>query len=420
MNSSIVKHRGMQGFIQVLLSNGVLILMGVISSFIVPGNITPMEFGYWQTYLLYDTYVGLVLFGYCDGIYLRYGGQNYDNLPSELFSSLFAVMFLYLVGTAALLIFIISNGDTSAKDCYIFYAVVVSMVLRCTISFFVLINQATARFKVYSIGNTVEKIFFVCAVIVIVCFSKLSMYTLIIASISGQLLALFYNLITSRRLLTVHIHLNREVWKDAGANIVAGFPLTMSGISSMLMSGIGKFSVEHYLGKEQFGYYSFAFPMMAVVSQVIAAASLVLFPILKQTDARNIDKLLVLADKWSIPAFFAVMFVYIPASIVVKALLPSYKPTLPCLLILLPTLFFQAKITMVYNTILKIQRRERTIMFNGFIATLCCCVITLLSIHASSSLIAIAASTTCSYLIWSILSKKALLDKNITNRGHNI
>lgn len=408
MNSSIIKHRGVQGFVQVLLSNSVLILMGVISSFIIPGSITPTEFGYWQTYLLYDTYVCFALLGYCDGIYLRYGGQNHNSLPQDLFSGLFTIMLLYLAGIAVVMIFIISNCDISIKDRYILYAVVVSMVLRCTISFFVLINQATARFKVYSIGNTVEKIFFVCAVVVIICFSKLSMYTLITASISGQLLALFYNLITSRRLLTVHIQFDKEVWKNARANIVAGFPLTMSGISSMLMSGIGKFSVEHYFGKDEFGYYSFAFPMMAVVSQVIAAASLVLFPILKQADEKNIDKLLALAEKWSIPAFFAVMSVYIPASIVVKVFLPAYKPTLPCLLILLPMLFFQAKITMVYNTILKVRRQERIIMLNSFMAVLCCLVITLLAIWRCASLTAIAGCTTCSYAIWSVLSRRAL------------
>ena len=408
MNNSIFKHRGVQGFIQVLLSNGVLILMGVISSFIVPGSITPTEFGYWQTYLLYDAYVGLVLLGYCDGIYLRYGGQNFDELPRDLFSSLFVVMLVYLFGIAALLVTAISHRAMNLKDSYIFYAVVISMVLRCAISFFVLINQATARFKIYSIGNTIEKIFFVGAVVITLCFSELSMYTLIKVSIIGQLLALFYNLITSRKLLTCHIRFNRTVWTDTRANIAAGLPLTMSGISSMLMSGIGKFSVEHYLGKEQFGYYSFAFPMMAVVSQVIAAASLVLFPILKQADKDNIDKLLAFADKWSIPAFVAVMSVYIPASIVVKVFLPAYKPTLPCLLILLPMLFFQAKITIVYNTILKVQRQERTMMTISFVSVACCALLTFVTFNVYPSLVTIAASTTCSYLIWQILLRRFL------------
>lgn len=403
MNSSILKHRGIQGFIQVLLSNSVLILMGVISSFIVPGSLTPTEFGYWQTYLLYESYVGLVLFGYCDGIYLRYGGQSFYELSKPLFSCLFAVMMIYLFGIAVLLVLAISNSAMNLKDSYIFYAVVASMVLRCTISFFVLINQATARFRVYSIGNTVEKIFFVCTVVVITYFGELSMYTLIKVSISGQLLALFYNLITSRKLLTCHIRFNRTVWTDARANIAAGLPLTMSGISSMLMSGIGKFSVEHYLGKEQFGYYSFAFPMMAVVSQVIAAASLVLFPILKQADKGDIDKLLIFTDKWSMPIFIAIISVYIPASIIVKTFLPTYKPTLSCLLILLPMLFFQAKITMVYNTILKIQRRERTMMTISFLALICCAMLTFISIILHPSLVTIAASTTFAYFLWQIM-----------------
>lgn len=405
MNSSIIRHRGVQGFIQVLLSNGVLILMGVISSFIVPGSITPMEFGYWQTYLLYDAYVGLVLFGYCDGIYLRYGGVEYSALPRRLFSSFFAVMLLYLVGAAICLGLFVLCFVADAKDKYILYAVLMSMVLRCMISFFVLINQATARFRVYSIGNTVEKVFFVCTVIAVVFYSYIDMYRLIAISLSGQTVALVYNLVTSRSLFARPLGVNRSVLKEIKENIAAGFPLTMYGISSMLMTGIGKFCVERYLGKEQFGYYSFAFPMMAVVSQVIAAASLVLFPILKQSEKHNIEKLMHFADKWSVPAFFVIMSVYIPASIVVKVYLPAYKPTLPCLLILLPMLFFQAKITMVYNTILKVIRKEKQMMYISVFALVFCFALTVCSVLYAPSLNGIACVTTFSYWVWYALSR---------------
>lgn len=409
MNNTLLRHRGVLGFLQVLSSNCVLILLGVISSFIVPMSVSPTEFGYWQTYLLYDAYVGLALFGYCDGIYLRFGGQDYGGLPKGLFSALFMVMLLYLIVIALCLSCIIFASDTTPKNRYIFYAVVISMVLRCTISFFVLINQATARFKIYSIGNTIEKIFFVCAVVAVTCYGRLSMYNLIIVSISGQLLALAYNLFTSRALFTLQVLTSTLLWSEIKANIAAGLPLTMSAIASMLMTGVGKFSVEHYLGKEQFGYYSFAFPMMALVTQVISAASLVLFPLLKQADdRRNVEKLLNLADKWSLLGFAAVMAMYIPASVFVNLFLPAYKPTLPCLLILLPMLYFQAKITMVYNTVLKIEGRSNVMMRASITSLVFCFASTVLLLNISPSLTAVACCTTASYVLWQILLKRSL------------
>ena len=162
MTESLLKNKGIRGFIQVLFSNCILILMGVISSFIVPSSITPEEFGYWQTYLLYEAYVGLVLFGYCDGIYLRYGGKEYGQLPKRRFTAFFCIMLLYLVIVCTVFVAIVFSSDMGAKNSCIFYAVAISMLLRCLISFFVLINQATARFNIYSIGNIIEKIFFVC------------------------------------------------------------------------------------------------------------------------------------------------------------------------------------------------------------------------------------------------------------------
>lgn len=123
---------------------------------------------------------------------------------------------------------------------------------------------------------------------------------------------------------------------------------------------------------------------------------------------QSIDGFLAFADKFYVLPCFVVMFKQIPASIVVKVLLPAYKPTLPCLLVLLPTLFPQAKNTMIYNTILKIQRRERTMMTVSFAATVCCVILTFTAFKVYPSLITIAACTTCSYFIWQILLRHFL------------
>lgn len=95
---------------------------------------------------------------------------------------------------------------------------------------------------------------------------------------------------------------------------------------------------------------------------------------------QSIDGFLAFADKFYVLPCFVVMFEQIPASIVVKVLLPAYKPTLPCLLVLLPTLFFQAKITMVYYTILKVFRQEKQMMYISAFALVCCLASTACSV----------------------------------------
>lgn len=393
------KRRGIYSFLQVFSSNFILILLGIVSSFIIPANIKPEEFGYWQTYLLYGSFVGLVLFGYCDGIYLRFGGKNYDDLPKANFSALFYSMLLYLIVLFIFSFFAISFSDVDFQEKYIFYAVAISMVLRCLISFFSLINQASSRFKIYSIGNIIEKAVFVSAVVLWLFIDTISMYSLIIMSLLGQSLTFVYNIYFAKDIIKLPIDV-RGLSTEIKANVLAGFPLTAYGISSMLMTGIGKFSVEHYLGKEQFGYYSFAFPIMGLVSQVVSASSLVLFPILRQVSNEDVLKFLKLSDKWSLPLFLGIMLVYFPVSFVIVRFLPDYTSTLPSLLILLPMLFFQTQITMVYNTILKVKRREREMMYISAISLLVCLLSTLTVMYLKRSLIGIAAATTFSYLVW--------------------
>ena len=109
-------------------------------------------------------------------------------------------------------------------------------------------------------------------------------------------------------------------------------------------------------------------------------------------------------NKLCMPALIAVMSIYIPASVVVRFFLSAYKPTLPCISILLPILF-QTKITMVYNAILKILRKEKQMMYISVFALVCCLASTACSALYAPSLKGIACATTFSCGIWYALSR---------------
>ena len=64
-----------------VLSHFLVFLFGVVRSFVVPLMLGIVEFGYWQTYLLYVGFVGVFCFGFNDGIYLRFGGVDAKNMP---------------------------------------------------------------------------------------------------------------------------------------------------------------------------------------------------------------------------------------------------------------------------------------------------------------------------------------------------
>ena len=72
-----------KSFLQVLSSNLFVSVAGILTGIFIPIFLSEIEYGYWQYYLIYASYAGVFLLGYCDGIYIRIGGQSYDNLDKK-------------------------------------------------------------------------------------------------------------------------------------------------------------------------------------------------------------------------------------------------------------------------------------------------------------------------------------------------
>ena len=56
---------------KVSASNVVKLLAGALVAFVLPKLIGVSDYGYFKTFTLYATYVGLFHLGICDGIYLK-------------------------------------------------------------------------------------------------------------------------------------------------------------------------------------------------------------------------------------------------------------------------------------------------------------------------------------------------------------
>ena len=68
-----------RNIIKVGISNLFTILSGIIVGFVIPKIMGLEDYGYYKTFTLYVSYVGLFHLGFIDGIYLKYGGVSYDD-----------------------------------------------------------------------------------------------------------------------------------------------------------------------------------------------------------------------------------------------------------------------------------------------------------------------------------------------------
>jgi len=72
-----------------LISNIVSLFVSVMVILILPKAVGVEDYGYFQLYLFYSTYVGFLHFGWIDGIYLKTGGEKYKNLDKKVLFSQF-------------------------------------------------------------------------------------------------------------------------------------------------------------------------------------------------------------------------------------------------------------------------------------------------------------------------------------------
>ena len=98
----------MSGFIKnfsyTFISNIVSFLISAIVTFVVPKQLGVESYGYFQLYLFYITYTNCLHFGWADGVFLRYGGEYYENLDCNKFSGQFWLYVAFETVVSALIL----------------------------------------------------------------------------------------------------------------------------------------------------------------------------------------------------------------------------------------------------------------------------------------------------------------------------
>jgi len=397
----------MKSFIKVLVSNFWVMLMGILITLIIPRYLGPVQYGYYQLYTFYASFLGLFLLGYCDGIYLKFGGIEYKELDNKKFNQFFNFLLVYLLLLSFLLFSILKILNLDIQNLAVLLSI--TLFLQGLNSYFVLVNQASGRFTVYSIANTVEKLLLLVYASYVFFTGKIDLNLLFLFTISGKALTLLINMIFDYNLVLVKR--NSSFFPDKKQifeNIRIGFPLTLAGVVSMLMTGIGKNKVQSELGIREFGYYSLVFSMMSIVSQVISAISIVFYPLLKKKSIETMKKNLVVSI--SIFEYVSVLFPlsFYAIYVILFFYLPDYLPATSSLILLLPTLFYQSKISIIYNTFFKVLRMEKVILKNGLISLIFCVILTNLFFLFIPSVESIAIATLISFVFWESLSKKII------------
>lgn len=352
----------LRNFSYVLTSNIVTLLISTIILLVVPKLIGVEEYSYWQLYLFYSSFVGFLHFGWSDGIYLRYGGQEYKELDKKNFFSQFIVLII-LQTLIAIIVWLIASLVIQDVDKTIIFKLISICLFIVNIRHMLLfILQATNRIKEYAKTILLEKIIFLISIIFILLKGLIDYDLLIWADLIGKFSALIYCIYICKDIVFNKFNSFYLDTKEIIENIRVGMVLMFANISSMLIIGNIRFGIERSWSVLVFGKISLILSLSSLVMLFINAIGLLMFPLLRRTEERKLGTIYKNLRNILMIILFGTLLLYYPLSVLIEYWLPAYSDSIHYLALLLPMIVYEGKMAILINTYLKTLRKEKVLL----------------------------------------------------------
>lgn len=359
-----------KNFSLTLVSNLTSFIISILVIIIIPKIIGIEEFGFWQLYLLYTTYIGFLHFGWNDGIYLRYGGESYQNLNKKLFFS----QFLMLVFFQLLFSFFVYLGASllieNANKLFVTRMVAFALLIVNTRYMLLYILQATNRIQEYAKITILDRVIYFLLIVLFMLFGTTNYKLMIIADLLGKMISLAYAMFWCKDIVFQRLTSFYLSFSEMLENISVGLKLMVSNIASMLIIGIVRFGVEYSWDIETFGKISLTLSVSNLMMLFINALGIMMFPILRRTDTKKLPDIYLILRDILLVVLLSLHIAYYPLKTVLSIWLPQYAQSLMYMAMLFPIFLFEGKVALLINTYLKALRMER-LMLKINLLTMC-------------------------------------------------
>lgn len=338
----------------VLFSNIVSLVSGILIGFIIPKIMGLTEYGYYKTFTLYSSYIGLLHFGFVDGIYLKFAGKSYEELNKPSFR--FYSRFLFLMeAIISLAVVAASSFFIGSSHFLIVLFLGLNILATNVVTYYEFIGQITMQFKKTTLRNIIRcslNIVSVVGLYLLYRFNQNVIYNYVYAIVTvsiNYLLAIWY--VFSYRDITFGASSSFDDEKD---NLVfffkVGIPLLLSNIVAQLIFVVDQQFVNLAFSVDEYSLYAFAYNMISLITTLTSAISIVLYPTLKAINEESITRNYSKLNSYFLMIVAFCLVIYYPLILVVNRFLPQYIGSLQTFLIIVPGVMISSSISVIkYN-----------------------------------------------------------------------
>lgn len=408
--------RILRNIIYAFAAQGISLLLSILTSLILPKFFDKANYGYWSLFLFYTGYTGFFHFGLNDGVYLKIGGIEYEDMDKKMLGGQFWFGALFQsVIAAGIVVWAVFAGNKADTE-FVFIMTAAYMLLYNLTLYLGCIFQAANETRLYSMSVMIDKIVFMVSILALFIIKSSNYKIYVWLYMLAKLCAMAYCVYKGREVVFAGRMAFSAVVRESLDSIKIGINLTIANIASNLILGGGRFIIDKYWGIEDFGEVSFSLTLTNFFLLFVSQISMVLFPALRQIDEKR-QKDLFTMSKHVLNVILPIVFlVYIPAKEILRLWLPQYEVSLAYMAILLPMCIFDGKMNLVCATYFKVLRKERFLLHVNLISMALSIILSIFGAYCLHSIDSIILFMVCAigvrYFISQIYLEKLFAGEN--------
>lgn len=376
--------------LKVFGTNLIKMLVAFISAFIIPMILQVDDYGKYKLYTFYASYIGITHLGYCDGIYLKYGGCSKNQINDKSIKQEWFTLLLYESCLAiAVTIYGVVYSDLTIV------CLGMTVIPNVIFTFYTQIFQAIGDFSEYArimnLSTLINLLF--------------NMLLVFIGVKSYEIYIIGYVFVQVVSLIIGTISFSREGWLGVStfsisllfSYIKTGFLLMIGNFAYMLFIGIDKWFIQFTMTLSDFSMYSFSSQLLTVINMFITPVSMTLY----SNMSRRKDKKFEIKIKKILLVFLMMfpMIIYM-ISYVISNYMKQYISAVEIVSVLLLSQIFLLLNLAVFVNMYKTYKKQKEYFLRLVAALGIACLMDFFVYKSGASTIGYAVATLISCLFW--------------------
>lgn len=391
-----------KGIFYVLIANIINLIINLVTTFFLPKYLSIDSYANIKLFNLYVTYLGILHFGFSDGMYLRLGGKKIDSISKSEVLDEFCTFKVFQVLMNVIMIFI----SLFMKNSILLLCSLI--ILPVNISNYIRnLYNAIGEFKRYSFYTNINTMMiFIINMILLFIIKTNNSYFYIISYVIVYFIYWMFIEHETRKIFGKSekaICFKKELFKD---DIKSGFLLMMGNFCNVIFTSIDRIIVKKLIGIVEFAYYSFAVSIENLMNVFITPISTTMYNYF----CNNNKKEKVVKIKKYILLFSSIVIVVaFPAKFFIEHWVTKYVNSVNILFFLVAAQYAAIMIKVVHINLYKAQKRQ-----NRYFRIMICIIVislilNLIGYFILKNLIIISIATFITNLIWLIVGEIDLI-----------